>query len=86
MLGQVGDAQDRGAAEQSVGHERRPGIAVRRQARQCAGVGGGGDGARFLGGSGPGRIGDLAQWRRNARRIAGVAMIAVCHGADDTAT
>ena len=85
MLGQMGDAQDRGPAEQSVGHERRPGIAAGRQARQRAGVGGGGDGARFLGGSGPGRIGDLAQRWRNARRIAGVAVIAVCNGADDTA-
>ncbi len=50
MLGEVGHAQHRGAAEQSVGDERRPRVAVGGQRRQRAGVGRRGDGARLLGG------------------------------------
>ena len=79
VLGQVGHAQHRRAAEQSVGDERRPRIAVGGQRRQRAGVGRRRDRAGLLGRRRTDRIGDRGKRGRDRRGIARVSVITGRH-------
>ncbi len=79
VLGEIGHTQHRCSAEQPVGDERRPRIAVGSQRRQCARIGRCGDRARFFGGRRANGICDSGQWGRDRRGIARVAMITGRH-------